>query len=377
MLVAAAIVMMSATLALSQTFSTRAKHAFLYDVDTGTALFTKDADAPMPPASMAKLMTVAVVFDMLKKGELTLDDEFLISENAWRRGGASSGGSTMFAKLDSSVRLEDLLRGIIVQSGNDACIAVAEGISGSEWSFADRMNELAKEIGMTGSQFQNSTGLPDPAQYVTARDLATLAEYLIREHPDYYNMFGEPEFTWNKIKQYNRNPLLSLGIGADGLKTGFTKESGYGLTGSVLRSGQRLILVVNGLKTRKQRAEESQKILTWGFRAFRSITLFEDGETVGEARVFGGDKRKVALRAEGALKLLVPQADRHKLRARITFEGPVPAPVSEGDQIGALKVWTGDKLVQETPLYAAEDIGSGTLSQRALDGLQELLLGWI
>lgn len=361
----------------AQDFSTRAKHAFLFDLDTGTALFAKDADTPMPPASMAKLMTVAVVFDMLKKGELTLDDEFLISENAWRRGGASSGGSTMFAKLGSSVRLEDLLRGIIIQSGNDACIAVAEGISGSEWSFADRMNALAEDIGMTGSQFQNATGLPDPAQYVTARDLSTLAAYLIREHPEYYAFFSETEFTWNKIQQYNRNPLLGLGIGADGLKTGFTQESGYGLTGSVLRSGQRLILVVNGLKTRKQRAEESQKILTWGFRAFRSVTLFEEDQTVGEARVFGGDKRKVALRSDGPLKLLIPQADRNKLKARIVFEGPVPAPVQEGDQIGALKVWTGDKLVQETPLYAAEDVSVGTLSQRALDGLQELLLGWI
>ena len=272
-------------------FETRAAHAILVDAATDTVLFQKAPDERMPPASMAKLMTTAVVFDAVKSGKLKLADEFVVSENAWRQGGTKSGGSTMFAKLNSSISVDDLVHGIIIQSGNDACITIAEGMAGTEATFANMMNEEARTIGLTGSHFVNSTGLPDPEQYMTARDLAKLAKYIIDGFPESYKIYGEREFTWNRIKQPNRNPLLDMNIGADGLKTGFTDEAGYGLVGSAVRDGQRLIMVIAGTASEKERAAESRKLLDWGFRAFERVSLFGQGEVVGEARVFGGTAR--------------------------------------------------------------------------------------
>ena len=257
--------------AAAQGFETRAAHAILVDAETDTVLLQHEADARMPPASMAKLMTMAVVFDALETGRLRLDDEFVVSENAWRNGGAKSGGSTMFAELGSTIRVEDLIHGVIVQSANDGCIIIAEGMAGTEASFAAMMNAEARKLGLTDSHFTNSTGLPDPEQYVTARDLATLAKHLIYDFPEYYAIYQQTEFTWNKIRQRNRNPLLEMGIGADGLKTGYTEESGYGLVGSASRDGQRLIMVINGTKSDKERAEEARKLMDWGFRAFERV----------------------------------------------------------------------------------------------------------
>lgn len=362
--------------AAAQRFETRAAHALLMDAETETVLFQHEADKAMPPASMAKLMTAAVIFDAVKSGRLSLEDEFLISEDAWRRGGAPSGGSTMFAKLGSSVRLDDLLRGIIIHSANDGCIAVAEGIAGSEPVFADMMNEEARKLGLAGSHFTNATGLPDPQQYVTARDLAKLANHIIRDFPDFYRIYGETEFTWNKITQRNRNPLLDMNIGADGLKTGYTEEAGYGLVGSAVRDGQRLIVVVGGTRTEKERAEEARKLLDWGFRAFERSTLFDAGEVVAEAKVYGGSQRSVGLVGKGPIELLLPRGNRDLIKARVVYEGPVSAPVEEGQRIGVLRVTIGDDLTKETPLYAATFVGTGTVSQRAVDGLEELLLGW-
>ncbi len=242
--------------AAADKFETKAKHAILMDAETGTVLFQKAADEPTPPASMAKLMTTLVVFEALKSGQLTLDTEFMVSENAWRTGGATSGGSTMFAKLGSSIKVSDLLRGIIVQSGNDACIVVAEGMAGTESTFANLMNAEARKLQLEDSHFTNATGLPDPGQHVTVRDLATIARHIVYDFPQYYEIYSETEFTWNKIRQENRNPLLDATIGADGLKTGYTEELGYGLVGSAVRDGQRLILVMNGLASEKERAEE-------------------------------------------------------------------------------------------------------------------------
>src|ERR671932_1426630 len=242
-------------------FETSAPLAFLMDYDSGTVLYEKNADQPTPPASMAKLMTLEVLFHELKGGRLHLEDEFTVSENAWRRGGAMSDGSSMFLPLNSRVRIEDLIQGIAIQSGNDACIVVAENIAGSELNFAEMMNKRAKEIGLTKSRFMNATGLPDPDQKVTVRELAILAAQLIRDYPEYYHYFAEPEFTWNKIRQHNRNPLLGMGLGADGLKTGYTKESGYGLVGSAVRGDQRLIVVINHTKSVKERGEEARKLL--------------------------------------------------------------------------------------------------------------------
>jgi D-alanyl-D-alanine carboxypeptidase (penicillin-binding protein 5/6) len=364
-------------LASAQLFETKAKQAFLIDADSGSVLYQKEADALIPPASLAKLMTMEVVFHALSTGELNLEDTFTISENAWRKGGSASGGSTMFARLNSDVRLEDLVRGVVIQSANDACIAIAEGMAGSERAFAGLMNERAKQIGLLHSTFRNSTGLPDPEQKVTARDLAILARHIQITYPQYYPYYSEPDFTWNKIKQRNRNPLLSANMGADGLKTGYTEASGYGIVGSAIQDGQRLILVLSGMESKKQRRGESRKIMQWGFRAFKAVSLFETDEIVGEARMFGGAKSGVALKAKGQLKIFVPVGNRDRLRARIVYQGPILAPVEEGAKIATLQVEIGGVLSQETPLYAAESVETGTIRQRAMDALGELLLGWL
>ena len=363
--------------ARAQVFDTTAPFAILMDASSGTVLFEKNADELMAPASMAKLGLVDYVFTAIVEGRLSLTDEFVISENAWRRGGATSGGSTMFAELDSRVPLGDLLRGVIVQSGNDASIAIAEGIAGSEIAFSDLLNDHVSDIGLTRSTFRNATGLPDPDQRVTARDLAILARHIVRNFPDLYTIFAEPNFTWNNILQRNRNPLLNAGIGADGLKTGYTEESGYGLTASAISNDQRLIVAVNGLKSPRERAAEARKLLEWGFRSFRQVTLFGDGDTIAEASVYGGEKRYVALHADGPLHVLVARTNRDPLKARAVYQGPIEAPVKAGMRVGVLKVWQGDRLIQETPLFTAESVGEGELHQRAIDALQELLLGWL
>lgn len=363
--------------AQAQLFETRAKQAFMIDADTGTVLFAKDADAQFPPASLAKLMTMEVVFNAIKLGRLTLDDEFQVSENAWRTGGAPSGTSTMFAELGSSIRLEDLIQGVIVQSANDGCIIIAEGMAGSEENFAQLMTERAREIGLEKSVFRNSTGLPADGQVVTARELVLLAQHIWREYPEFYRYYSQTEFTWNKILQRNRNPLLGLNIGADGLKTGYTEESGYAIVGSVRRDGRRLFAALSGMESDNQRAEESRRVLDWGMRSFEKLELYAAGEVVGEAKTFGGAKGGVALRADGPISIFVPITNRDRLIARIVYEGPVVAPVEEGAQIGTLKVWIGDTMSQETPLFAAESVGTGALHQRALDAVEELLVGWL
>jgi serine-type D-Ala-D-Ala carboxypeptidase (penicillin-binding protein 5/6) len=357
-------------------FETRAAHAILVDADTDTILFQKDADKPMPPASMAKLMTMVVVFDALKTGKLHLDDEFLVSENAWRNGGANSGGSTMFAKLGSSIKLEDLIHGIIIQSANDGCIIVAEGMAGTEATFASMMNAEARKLGLTGSHFTNATGLPDPDQFVTAHDLARIAKHIIYDFPEYYAIYSQTEFTWNGIKQHNRNPLLDMNIGADGLKTGFTEESGYGLVGSAVRDGQRLIMVINGTKSEKERGEEARKLMDWGFRAFEKINFFAEGAILGEASVFGGEQSSVGLVSKGLIDVLLPRGSRDQVKGRIVYQGPVAAPVEAGQEIGTLELTVNDQPLRETKVYAATDVGPGDIKARAIGGLKEMLLGW-
>ncbi|MDQ4060187.1 MAG: D-alanyl-D-alanine carboxypeptidase [Pseudomonadota bacterium] len=369
--------LLTAPVHAAPTFETSAPYAILVAYDTGTVLFEKNADQLTPPASMAKLMTMAAVFRELKEGRLTLEHEFTVSENAWRRGGASSGGSSMFLPLGSRVKLVDLIQGVIVQSGNDACIVIAEGLAGSEGSFAEMMNRRAKEIGLTRSRFTNSHGLPDPEQKVTVRELAMIAAHIIREYPEYYKYYSQEEFTFNNIRQRSRNPLLSMGIGADGLKTGYTAESGYGLVGSALRGDQRLIVVVNGLRTAKERAHETRKLLEWGFRAFQQITLFPAGEIVGEAKVYGGAQSRVPLVGESALKMLLPRGGAADISAEVVYEGPIQAPVEKGQRIGVLRVTNAGRVVQEMPLYAAEDVGRGSIARRAWDAVAELVLSRI
>lgn len=373
----AALTLFAAFPARAEVFESRAEHAILVDAGTDTVLFAKDAEVRMPPASMAKLMTISVIFDALKSGKLKLDDEFVVSENAWRNGGASSGGSTMFAKLGSSIKLDDLIHAIIIQSANDGCIIVAEGMAGSEAAFAGMMNAEAKKIGLTNSHFANATGLPDPDQYVTAHDLARLAKHIITDFPEYYPIYSQTEFTWNKIRQQNRNPLLDMGIGADGLKTGYTEESGYGLVGSAVVDGQRLILVINGTKSEKERAEEARKLMDWGFRAFERVSYFAAGEPIGDARVFGGDAGSVGLVSKVPVDVLLPRGTTTVVKGRIVYEGPVAAPVTAGQEIGTLKLTTaGDQPLREAKLYAADDVPVGSVRERALSSLRELLLGW-
>ena len=355
-------------------FQTTAPYAILIEAESGTVLFEKNADKLNPPASMSKLMTIEVVLHTIEEGKLKWDDEMTISENAWRKGGAPSGGSAMFAALNSRVSVRDLLHGVMIQSGNDACIALAEGIAGSEIAFADLMNKRARELGLTQSHFSNATGVHEPDHLVTMRELAKLTQHIIKTYPEAYKIFAEREFTWNKVRQQNRNPLLAMGIGADGLKTGHTKEAGYGLAASAVNNNLRLIMVVNGFKTMKERADESRKLLEWGFRAFESRALFAQGETVGEAKLYGGAQGRVALVSPAAIKLLVPRALNEKLSAKVVYSGPVAAPVQKGQPIGTLKVTRGDNVVLEVPLQAGEDVGSGSLQQRAFDAAGELVI---
>ena len=363
--------------ATAQLFETRAKQAVLLDANTGTVLFAKNADEQVPPASLAKLMTMEVVFHALKVGRLSMDDEFQVSENAWRTGGAVSGGSTMFAELGSSIRVEDLIQGVIVQSANDGCIIIAEGMAGSEGLFARLMNARAREIGLNDSIFTNSTGLPDPLQKVTMWDLAKLADHIRREYPEYYKYYSQPQFTWNKILQRNRNPLLTMDIGADGMKTGYTEDSGYAIVGSINKDGRRLIVAMSGLPDQRARGEEARKLLEWGLRAFEPYQIFEKDEEIGNVRLYGGEQLTVPVTVKENLSILLPIADRENMKARIIYTGPIIAPVEKGQEIATLKVWIGDNLSQETPLYAAYSVGLGPIHRRALDALTELAFGWI
>jgi serine-type D-Ala-D-Ala carboxypeptidase (penicillin-binding protein 5/6) len=315
------------------------------------------------------------VFNEIKQGRLKLDQEFIISENAWRKGGAPSHGSTMFAAIHSRIALDDLLHGIIVDSANDACIAIAEGVAGNEAAFGEMLTKRAREIGLEKSTFTNATGYSDPNLRATPRELAYLARHIMQTYPDFYPYFSEREFTWNKIRQSNRNPLLAMGIGADGLKTGETSEAGFNLVGSAVQDTQRLIVVVTGASSDKERAEEGRKMLEWGFHGFEARVLFAEGQTVGEARVFGGDERYVSLIAPGTIRVMMPRNGGEHLLARIVYSGPVPAPVSKGQSIGKLKVWRGDSLALEVPLQAAEDVGTGSMSHRAMDAATELMIG--
>jgi D-alanyl-D-alanine carboxypeptidase (penicillin-binding protein 5/6) len=357
-------------------FDGDAPTAILIEATSGSVLFEKNADELRAPSSMMKLMTAEVVFHGLQQGDIKLTDEYRISENAWRRGGAPSGGSTMFAAINSKVSVDDLLHGAIIQSGNDSCIALAEGIAGNERLFAtEMMTKRARELGLTRSTFANSNGLPDPGNKMTVRELAKLARHLILTYPDFYKLFGEKEFTWNKIRQQNRNPLLNSLEGADGLKTGYTKEGGYGMVGSAVQNGIRLIVVVNGLDDPDDRASEAKKMLEWGFRNFEVRTLFAADQPIGYAKVFGGASRSVRLASREPVKVMVQKNGNDKLIARVVYSGPVRAPIESGQPVGLIKVWRGGNIAVETPVYAAESVGKGSTVRRAIDGASELVIG--
>ena len=356
-------------------FQTQAPLAFLMDADTGTILFEKNADQLMAPSNMAKLMTVEVVFHEIKLGHIKLDTEYEVSEYAWRHGGGPAHTSSMFAPLHSRVRVQDLLSSAIIQSGNDACIALAEGIAGSESKFAAMMTKRARELGLTKSYFPNASGLPEPTLVMTAREVARLAQHIIKTYPEFYPIFAQKDFTWNKIHQPNQNPLLGMDIGADGLKIGFTEDGGYGLVGSAVQNNLRLIAVINGLKGAPERASEGRKLLEWGFRGVERRSLFAADQVIGDARLYGGAQWSVPLVAPGAVGLLIPRGSNDRIVARIVYTGPVRAPVQKGQQIGLLRVWRGDNVVLEVPLRAGESVARGGLPRRALDAATEFVIG--
>jgi serine-type D-Ala-D-Ala carboxypeptidase (penicillin-binding protein 5/6) len=357
-------------------FDGDAPTAILIEGSSGAVLWEKNADELRAPSSMMKLMTAEVVFNAIKNGTIKPTDEYRISENAWRKGGAPAGGSTMFAILNSKVSVDDLLKGAIIQSGNDSCIALAEGMAGNEKIFAaEFLTKRARELGMTRSTFGNSNGLPDPNNRMTVRELGNLARHIIRTYPEQYKLFSEREFIWNKIRQQNRNPLLNSMTGADGLKTGYTKEGGYGMVGSAVQNDVRLIVVINGLEDPDDRASEAKKMLEWGFRNFETRTLFAANQQVGYAKVFGGESRSVKLASREPVKVMVPKNGSEKLIARVVYNGPVKAPIAEGQPVGMVRVWRGQNVAVETPVYAAEAIGTGSTVRRAIDGVSELVIG--
>lgn len=335
---------------------TKARTAVLMDYDTGEILFAKDHKKMVAPASMSKLMTIYMVFEKLKDGTLSLDDVFTVSENAWRKGGAATGGSTMFLKIGQKVRVEDLIKGILIQSGNDACIVAAENIAGSEEEFAQQMNIKAKRIGLMNSSFANSTGLPDPNQKMSMEDLALLSKAIISEFPEFFHIFSEKEFTFNGIKQGNRNPLLYTMRNADGMKTGHTEEAGFSLTATVKRGDRRLIEAMGGMKSNKERSEEAEKLINWGFREFDNYKILEQGQMVAEVPVWMGEEDSVGLVVNEDVVKTIARGKVIDTKMTVVFDKPVRAPIKKGDQLGIVKVEIPDREKFDVPLYADKDV---------------------
>ena len=371
--------------ALAQTpppaFDTKASQAFMIEASTGTVLLAKDENKPISPASLAKLMTLDVIFDALDRGEIKPDATYPVSENAWRRGGAPSRASTMFAALKSRVAIQDLIQGVAIQQANDGCIILAEGLSVSETEFARRMTQHAREIGMPKAVFGNSTGLPDADSKASVRELVALAEDLQEKHGELYKSFAQADFTWNKIFQRNCNPLLPLAIGVDGLGTGFAEGEGFSIVTSIQRDGHRLFLALGGLGSEKDRTEESRRILEWGLTNFKSQRIFADGEVIGAASVYGGAVSGVGLLAKGPVDVYVPVNNPDRLSARVIYRWPLTAPVEAGYQGGTLRVFSGTHVIREMPLYTEKPVALGGLGRRALDALMELsetlLFSWL
>ena len=361
--------------AVAQGFETRATHAVIMDYETGDLLFSKNGDEPMPPASMSKLMTALMVFEALENSELSMETELPVSENAWRLGGSASGSSTMFLEVGSRATVNDLLRGIIVQSGNDACIVVAEAIGGTEANFADMMTERARALGLETANFANSTGWPDPEHRISAADLAQLARHMIEEYPSYYGIYAQEEFTYNGIRQFNRNPLLGLFPGTDGLKTGHTSESGYGLVASAEQDGERRIVVFNGMESSRARADEAERLMRAAFNEFEMVQIIEAGGELGEAELHMGRSDTVALRASDGLSVGLHRRTADAYTAEIVYDGPVEAPVAEGDPIAMLVVTLPDGNTRSVQLEAASSVARKGMFGRAGASLARLIRG--
>jgi D-alanyl-D-alanine carboxypeptidase (penicillin-binding protein 5/6) len=351
---------------------TLARFAFMVDPQTSTVLLYKDAETPMAPSSMAKMMTIYIIFEELAAGRLKLDSRFRVSERA-----RAMGGSRMFLELGSEVTVEDLIKGIIVLSGNDACVVIAEGLSGTEEAFAERMTKRARELGLTKSVFKDASGWPYDGQYTTARDLAVLSHRTIEDFPQYYRYYAEQNWTYNNIRQDNRNRLLKMTPGTDGLKTGHTEEGGYGQATSAVRDGRRLILVVNGLTSMAERAQETSRLMEWGFRESTNTTVFRAGDTVVEAPVWLGAQEKVPLVIPKAVLITSPAGQPPSPRVVARFEGPIPAPIAKGTKIGTAVITLADGKAMEYPLEAGADVPRMGVVSRVGTMIKHYLFGWL
>ena len=369
----AAVVLLSAVGAYA--IDTKAKNMILMDYDTGAYLYQKDIEEPIPPASMSKLMTIYMVFDKLRDGSLSLDDTFKVSENAWRKGGAASGGSTMFLSIGDEVKIDELLKGIIIQSGNDACIVAAENISGDEDSFVDKMNQKAEELGLTHSHFANVTGLPHPDHKMSVEDLAKLARRIIEEFPQFYHLFSQKEFVYNKIRQGNRNPLLYSMPYADGLKTGHTDEAGYCLTASAKKGDRRIIGVMTGLKSNKERSEEAEKMMSWAFREYANYTLKQKGDKIANLPVWYGTDKTVPMVVSKDVLETIKKSNRLQVKMTAVYDKPVKAPIQMGQKLGVLRIEIPDAPVQEVPLVAGQTINKVGLWGKIKANIKYLLSG--
>jgi D-alanyl-D-alanine carboxypeptidase (penicillin-binding protein 5/6) len=356
----------------------KSAHAILMDAETGAVMFQRGADDLIYPASMSKIMLLAVLFKAVKAGQVKLEDEYFMSEYAWRKGGAPSGTSAMMVPVGKKAKVDELIKGIAVQSGNDAAISVAENMSGNEGLFAKRMTEEARQIGLRKSVFKNATGLHDPEHQMTARELAVVARHIIRTYPDLYTVFGLKDFNYLKHGFINRNPLLTLVPGVDGLKTGFTKEAGYGMVVSAKQDDRRLIVVVTGLPTADERRDEARRLLEWGFRNFAQARLFDAGEVVGHARVWGGERMYVPLTGNGEVHVWMPRNPANqKLKAHIVYQWPLKPPLRKGDKVATLRVTTASESTNEVPLYVAEDVEAAGPMRRGWDSLLCLATRWL
>jgi serine-type D-Ala-D-Ala carboxypeptidase (penicillin-binding protein 5/6) len=358
------------TIGAVQALETPAREAFVFDMNTGTVLMEKNADELMPPASMSKLMTVTMVLERLKDGSLKMEDTLPVSEAAWKK-----GGSKMFVRVDTRVKISDLLRGIIIQSGNDACIVIAEGLAGSEEAFGDAMTARARELGMEQSVFKNATGWPHPEHRMTARELGILAKHIIENFPEFYGIFSELDFTYSEIKQGNRNPLLYKNTGADGLKTGHTEDSGYGLVGSAKRDDRRLIVVLNGLGSAKERSREGERLLEWGFREFGNYSLFKPGDIVDNARVWLGETDTVPLTVEEDVTITLSRQERKSMVVKVAYNEPIPAPILQGTPVAQLLIEVPEKETITVPLVATENITRPGVFRRLTSAVEYLIFG--
>ncbi|MBQ9235863.1 MAG: D-alanyl-D-alanine carboxypeptidase [Alphaproteobacteria bacterium] len=362
-------------LSMAQAIDTKARNMILMDYTTGTHLFEKDIEQAIPPASMSKLMTVYMIFDKLRDGSLSLDDTFKVSENAWRKGGAASGGSTMFLAIGDEVRVDELLKGIIIQSGNDACIVAAENIAGDEESFVKLMNAKAKELGLKNSTFANATGLPHPDHKMSVEDLAILARHIIEEFPQFYHIFSQKEFVYNNIRQGNRNPLLYSMPYADGLKTGHTDEAGYCLTASAKKGDRRIIGVMTGLNSNKERSEEADKMMSWAFREYDNYTLAKKGDKLADIPVWYGTDKTVPLVTQEDIVKTLKKSHYNQAKVMVVYDKPVKAPVEMGQKLGVLRIEIAGYDTQEVPLVAGQTINKMGLRAKFLANLKYLVSG--